>query len=126
MSDIKTIEGDFTGGKGNYAIVVGRWNSFVVDSLEAGAIDTLKRHGTPEEDITVVRLPAATEGLEGRFLDPAVLAHLQEQLQGVSAGEASHLADGVGVFHLPHVAGVQEMLFDFIGVIPHRVSPPEA
>ena len=28
MTDIKTIEGDFTSGKGKYALVVGRWNSF--------------------------------------------------------------------------------------------------
>ena len=33
MTDIKTIEGTFTGGKGNYTIVVGRWNSFVVEHL---------------------------------------------------------------------------------------------
>ncbi len=30
MAEIKTIEGDFTSGKGVYALVVGRWNSFVV------------------------------------------------------------------------------------------------
>ena len=40
-----------------FCVVVARWNSFVVDSLEAGAIDTLKRHGTPEDNITIVRLP---------------------------------------------------------------------
>ncbi len=27
MTDIKTIEGTFTGGKGNYTIVVGRWKT---------------------------------------------------------------------------------------------------
>jgi 6,7-dimethyl-8-ribityllumazine synthase len=53
MSDIKTIEGDFTGGKGNYTIVVGRWNSFVVEHLLEGAIDCLRRHG--------VRAPGAFE-----------------------------------------------------------------
>jgi 6,7-dimethyl-8-ribityllumazine synthase len=61
MSDIKTIEGDFVGGKGNYALVVGRWNSFVVEHLLEGAIDTLKRHGVSDKQITVVRAPGAFE-----------------------------------------------------------------
>ena len=61
MSDIKTIEGNFVGGKGNYTLVVGRWNSFVVEHLLEGAIDTLKRHGVAEKQITVVRAPGAFE-----------------------------------------------------------------
>jgi len=45
MMDIRTIEGDFIGGRGKYTLVVGRWNSFVVEHLLAGAVDTLRRHG---------------------------------------------------------------------------------
>ena len=51
MTDIKTIEGDFTSGKGKYALVVGRWNSFVVEHLLEGAIDTLRRHGVDDKQI---------------------------------------------------------------------------
>lgn len=58
---IKTIEGGLTVTDARFCVVVARWNSFVVDSLESGAIDTLKRHGAREEDITVVRLPGAFE-----------------------------------------------------------------
>jgi len=58
---IKTIEGGMTVNKARFCVVVTRWNSFVVDSLEAGAIDTLKRHGAREEDIDIVRLPGAFE-----------------------------------------------------------------
>ena len=58
---VKIIEGDFTSGKGNYAIVVARWNSFVVEHLVEGALDTLRRHGVSEEQITVVRAPGAFE-----------------------------------------------------------------
>ena len=58
---IKTIEGGLTVSSGRFCIVVSRWNSFVVDSLEAGAIDTLKRHGAQDENITVVRCPGAFE-----------------------------------------------------------------
>ena len=58
---IRTIEGGLTVSGARFCVVVARWNSFVVDSLEAGAIDTLKRHGANEEDITIVRLPGAFE-----------------------------------------------------------------
>ena len=61
MSDVKTIEGNFTSGKGEYAIVVGRWNSFVVEHLLEGAIDTLRRHGVSDKQISVVRAPGAFE-----------------------------------------------------------------
>jgi 6,7-dimethyl-8-ribityllumazine synthase len=61
MTDIKIIEGTLTGGKGNYAIVVGRWNSFVVEHLLEGALDTLRRHGVSDKQITVVRAPGAFE-----------------------------------------------------------------
>jgi 6,7-dimethyl-8-ribityllumazine synthase len=61
MSDINTIEGDFSAGKGVYTLVVGRWNSFVVEHLLEGAIDTLRRHGVAKDQITVVRAPGAFE-----------------------------------------------------------------
>jgi len=61
MSDIKTIEGAFISGKGNYVLVVGRWNSFVVEHLLQGALDTLKRHGVSEKNISIVRAPGAFE-----------------------------------------------------------------
>jgi 6,7-dimethyl-8-ribityllumazine synthase len=44
-----------------FAIVVGRWNSFVVESLIEGSLDCLKRHGVAEENITIVRHPGAFE-----------------------------------------------------------------
>ena len=61
MTDIRTIEGDFTSGKGKYTLVVGRWNSFVVEHLLEGAIDTLRRHGVDQKHISVVRAPGAFE-----------------------------------------------------------------
>ena len=44
-----------------FAIVVGRWNSFVVESLLEGSLDCLKRHGVAEQNITIVRHPGAFE-----------------------------------------------------------------
>ncbi|WP_415902653.1 6,7-dimethyl-8-ribityllumazine synthase [Neptuniibacter sp. QD29_5] len=58
---VKTFEGDFVNADGNYAIVVGRFNAFVVESLLEGAIDTLKRHGVGEDNIRVIRVPGAFE-----------------------------------------------------------------
>lgn len=61
MADIKVIEGDFTQCSGRYALVVGRFNGFVVESLVEGALDTLRRHGIADGDITLVRVPGAYE-----------------------------------------------------------------
>ncbi len=61
MNNIHTIERDFTSVDGKYALVVGRFNSFVVESLLAGAVDTLRRHGVKESDIAIVRAPGAFE-----------------------------------------------------------------
>ena len=61
MSNIKTIEGDFGGASANYAIVVSRFNEFIVNSLEDGAINCLKRHGVSDNAITVIKVPGAFE-----------------------------------------------------------------
>ncbi len=58
---LKTIEGTFIAPKGRYALVVGRFNSFVVESLVGGAVDALVRHGVSESDITIIRAPGAFE-----------------------------------------------------------------
>ncbi|MBY5990537.1 6,7-dimethyl-8-ribityllumazine synthase [Marinobacter hydrocarbonoclasticus] len=59
---MKVIEGNIEAKGAKIAIVVSRFNSFIVDSLLEGAIDTLKRFGqVNEEDITVVRVPGAFE-----------------------------------------------------------------
>ena len=61
MSQIKTLEGNFQNANARYAITVGRFNSFVVESLLSGALDALKRHGVTDDNITIVRAPGAWE-----------------------------------------------------------------
>ena len=61
MTDLKTIEGGFDGAGKKIAIVAGRFNSYIVDSLIAGAEDVLVRHGVARKDITLVRVPGAFE-----------------------------------------------------------------
>ncbi len=58
---IKEIKGQVTAGKGNYAIVVSRFNEFVSSRLLAGAIDCFQRHGAAEKQIFVVWVPGACE-----------------------------------------------------------------
>src|SRR5690554_4550236 len=61
MKQIETIEGNLTPNNGRYAIIVGSWNAFVVESLLEGAVDFLMRHGVSEDNITIIRAPGAFE-----------------------------------------------------------------
>jgi 6,7-dimethyl-8-ribityllumazine synthase len=58
---MKTIEGTLRVQNARFCLVVARFNSFVVESLLAGAVDTLKRHGAEDGDLTIVRVPGAFE-----------------------------------------------------------------
>jgi|TARA_R110002167_G_scaffold38470_9_gene119849 6,7-dimethyl-8-ribityllumazine synthase len=56
------IEGNIRATGKKFALVVSRFNSFVVESLVDGALDALERHGeVNEQDITLVRVPGAYE-----------------------------------------------------------------
>ena len=61
MTEVKTIEGGFGGNGRKFAIVAGRFNGYIVDSLVAGAIDTLLRHGVDAKNITLIKVPGAFE-----------------------------------------------------------------
>ncbi|MBL7250474.1 6,7-dimethyl-8-ribityllumazine synthase [Alloalcanivorax marinus] len=61
MHDIKTFEGTLNNVGGRYALVVTRFNSFVVEALLAGAVDALVRHGVSRDDIEIIRVPGAWE-----------------------------------------------------------------
>ena len=58
---MKTFEGNVTGRGLKFAIVVARFNEFITSKLLGGALDTLKRHETPEENITVAWVPGSFE-----------------------------------------------------------------
>ncbi|MCI0400170.1 MAG: 6,7-dimethyl-8-ribityllumazine synthase [Gammaproteobacteria bacterium] len=61
MPNIEIIEGSYLVEEAHFAIVASRFNSFIVERLLSGCIDALKRHGVPEDHITVVRAPGAFE-----------------------------------------------------------------
>ncbi|MFC1834654.1 6,7-dimethyl-8-ribityllumazine synthase [Thermodesulfobacteriota bacterium] len=56
-----TIEGRLDATGLRPALVASRFNEFIVSGLISGAVDTLVRHGTDDDDITVVRVPGAFE-----------------------------------------------------------------
>ena len=58
---MKIYEGIVSGKNLKLAIVVSRFNEFITSKLLSGAIDTLKRHETAEEDISVIWVPGAFE-----------------------------------------------------------------
>ena len=97
MADIKTVEGDFTSGKGSYAIVVGRWNSFVVEHLLEGTLDALRRHGVNDKQITILRAP-------GAFEIPLVCRQLAVQKKYDAIIALGAVIRG-GTPHFEHVAG---------------------
>jgi len=57
----KELKGQITAGKGNYAIVVSKFNEFISARLLDGALDCLRRHGASDDQITVVWVPGACE-----------------------------------------------------------------
>lgn len=58
---IKTLEGNFKNASAQYVIVLSRFNSFIVDRLLEGALDSLLKHGVQERDITIIKVPGAWE-----------------------------------------------------------------
>jgi 6,7-dimethyl-8-ribityllumazine synthase len=57
----KIIEGNFDAKNKRFAIVVSRWNQFVVHKLLDGALDALKRNQANENNITVAYCPGSFE-----------------------------------------------------------------
>jgi 6,7-dimethyl-8-ribityllumazine synthase len=58
---MRTLEGKLIGEGWKFALVVSRFNSFITERLLEGALDSLRRKGVREDDLTVVRVPGAWE-----------------------------------------------------------------
>ncbi|MPV85289.1 6,7-dimethyl-8-ribityllumazine synthase [Ostreibacterium oceani] len=116
--EIRLTEGDFVIDDARFAIVCSRFNHFIVDALEKGAIDALKRHGTDYANIEVFKAPgayelalvakqvAATNRFEAVIVLGAVIrgatAHF-EYVSGPCASDISKVALDTGI---PVVFGV--------------------
>jgi len=55
----RIIEGELQARDLRFAILVSRFNEFVVELLLRGALDTLRRHGASDKQIDIVRVPGA-------------------------------------------------------------------
>ena len=58
---MNVFEGKLMASSHRVAIVVGRFNEFIVSKLLGGALDGLKRHGVEENNIDIAWVPGAFE-----------------------------------------------------------------
>ena len=58
---MQDINGTLDAGGKRFALVVGRFNSFISERLIEGAVDCLIRHGGSDDAITVIRVPGSFE-----------------------------------------------------------------
>ena len=61
MSNVRTIQGDFTARSARVGIAMARFNEFIGTRLLDGAMDILRRHGVDTANIEVVKVPGAFE-----------------------------------------------------------------
>ncbi len=57
----KVIEGQLSAVGKRFALIVGRFNSFLSQQIEQGAVDCLVRHGANSDDIQIIRVPGSFE-----------------------------------------------------------------
>lgn len=60
-SAYQTIEGDLYVEGARFVIVVSRFNQFITDRLLQGALDALRRTGTKDDSVEIIRVPGAFE-----------------------------------------------------------------
>src|SRR5947209_19157276 len=58
---MQTIQGEGRAAGMRFAVVVSKYNDFVTDRLQAGAMAALAGAGVSSNDVTVVRVPGAFE-----------------------------------------------------------------
>jgi 6,7-dimethyl-8-ribityllumazine synthase len=112
------LEGSNTGVGLRFAIVVAKFNDFVTDRLQAGALDALASAGVGTDDIWVIKVPGAFEipfaarqaAEQGRFAAVVCLGCL---IKGATphfeyiASAASHgIADAAAATGVPMTFGV--------------------
>ncbi len=61
MGQIKELSGDYLVTNAHIGIILSRFNGFIAEHLLEGSLDALNRHGVPNAQIEVVRVPGAFE-----------------------------------------------------------------
>ena len=57
----QVIEGHLSAQGLKFAVISARFNSFIVEQLELGALDAIRRHGGSLDDVKVYKAPGAYE-----------------------------------------------------------------
>jgi 6,7-dimethyl-8-ribityllumazine synthase len=55
------IDGGLSGEGFRFGVVVSRFNSFITERLQEGAVDALERGGAASKDVDVIHVPGAFE-----------------------------------------------------------------
>jgi 6,7-dimethyl-8-ribityllumazine synthase len=58
---VRIIDGSRPAGGLKFAVIVSKYNDFVTDRLQKGALAALAHFGVRDEDVTVIRVPGAFE-----------------------------------------------------------------
>jgi len=91
MSEIKIIEGDNRISDARIAIIASSYNSFIVDRLVDGCIETLCNSGIDKQAITLARVPGAFEiPIAAKKFADTKKCHGIISLGAVIRGETSH------------------------------------
>jgi 6,7-dimethyl-8-ribityllumazine synthase len=58
---MKIIEGNYSCSNSKFAVIVSRFNEFIGQKLLDGALDCLKKHNCPDENVEIIKVPGAFE-----------------------------------------------------------------
>ena len=123
---MNVYEGNISGKRFRFGIVVSRFNEFITSKLLSGALDALKRHETPEDNIAVAWVPGAFEiPIVAKKLAETKKFHAIICLGAVIRGETPHydyicneVSKGVAQVALqtdvPTIFGVLTTLVNFV------------
>ena len=96
-----TIQGSGRAAGFRFAVVVAKYNDFITDRLQAGALGALAAAGVAPSDITLVRVP-------GAFEIPLAALHAAESghFEYISSAVAHGLTEGAAATGVPMAFGV--------------------
>lgn len=87
----KQVEGTLDARGLRFGVVCARWNPTITDGMLESALDTLRRRGARERDVTIVRVPGAFEVPAGvRVLMESAKPDALIALAAIVRGETTH------------------------------------
>jgi 6,7-dimethyl-8-ribityllumazine synthase len=114
----RVLEGTLIAPPGaRFALVVSRFNHFIVDRLVEGALDALARHGADPGKVTIVRVPGAWE-------IPTVVARLCRAREGGAAFDAVIALSAVIRGSTPHFDYVAAEVSKGIATVSMQTGVP--